>query len=307
MRINLILLIAVLYCLPANAQRGNELLVYAVKGKVTSLFKNAETPVKVGKVLYPGMILKTDDNASLTMLCAKGKPISVFQKGNYPVTKWKDSCNNATNSVTANYFKYIWSQLYAYSPENKEELRKRNDMAVSRGETFETIRSKKTGKLIFSKGMDTVCYDGRSFPLSWNISNYLGDYYFKLYDASGRNLLYQDSLRINYILLDSLKHLLVAGNKYKWSVSGKGIPVSPKKTIYVVSPGEAEKLAQSLLIPLDIPEDTAARFFRTAYILEQKHYLAEAYEWYKKAGEQEAELELYLDQLIRFRNEFWLR
>ena len=307
MRINLILFTAVLYCLPSNAQRGDEMLVYAVKGKVTSLFKNAETPVKVGKVLYPGMILKTEENASLTMLCAKGKPISVNRKGNYPLTKWRDSCNNTANSITANYFKYIWSQLYAYSPENKEELRKRNDMAVSRGETNEPVRTKKLKKIVFSKGMDTVCYDGRSFPLSWDVNDYRGYFYFKLYDASGRNLLYQDSLNNNFILLDSLKHLLVSGKKYRWSVSVKGIPVSPKKTIYAVAPVETEKLLQSLFIPLEIPEDTAARFFRTAYILEQKHYLAEAYEWYKKAGEQDSEVELYRDQFIRFRHEYWIR
>ncbi len=298
---------AVLYCLPVIAQRGDELLVYAVKGKVTSVFKNTETTVKVGKVLYPGMILKTEENASLTMLCTKGKPISVSRKGNYPVTKWKDSCKTDAHSVTANYFKFVWSQLYAYSPENKEEMRKRNEMAVARGEPFETIQTKKPKKLVFSKGMDIVCYDGRHFPLSWNIRYYSGPYYFKLYDASGGKLLYQDSLYNNFISLDSLKQFLVTGKKYQWTVSAKGIPVSAKKMIYAVPVAETEKLRLFLSAPLGITEDTAAVFFRTAYLMEQKHYLAEAYEWYLKAGHLDPEMELYRDQIIRFRNEFWIR
>ena len=302
-----IIVTAVFYCLPSNAQRGDELLVYAVKGKVTSVFKNAETTVKVGKVLSPGMILKTEENATLTMLCAKGKPLFVNRKGNYPVTKWKDSCRTPANSVTSNYFKFIWSQLYAYSPENKEEMNKRNEMAVSRGEPDKDVRSKKPKKMVFSKGMDTVNYDGRSFPLSWNVSNYHGTYYFKLYDAGGRKLLYQDSLRINFIQLDSLKHLLVPGQQYRWTVSAKGIPVSAKKTIYSLRPGETEKMTVSLSAPLDIPEDTAAAYFRTAYMLEQIHFLAEAYVWYQRAGQQDPDMALYRDQLIRFRNEFWIR
>lgn len=298
---------AVLLTIATYAQRGDELIVYSVKGDVTAVYKNSETPVKIGKVLYPGMILRTGDDAALTMLCTRGKAISVNKKGNYPVTKWKDSCRSESRTVTSNYFKYVWGQLYAYSPENKEEMRKRNEMAVSRGEPVGTVRSKRKGKLSISKGLDTVYYDGRSFPLSWNLTHYRGLFHFKLFDAAGRKLLFQDSLRSNFIQLDSLEHLMEKGKKYRWAVAAKGYPVTAKKTIYCIGPEETAKKVTVFSIPLPLHEDSAAACFRTAFLLEQHHFLAEAFEWYKKAASQDPEMELYRDQLIRFRNEYWIR
>ncbi len=299
--------LAVIITISAFAQRGDELVVYAVKGKVTCVYQNAETPVRIGKVLHAGMILKTEDHAALTMLCTRGKTIFVDRKGNYPVTKWKDSCRSNPNSITSNYFKYIWSQLYAYSPEHKEEMRKRNEMAVARGEPAETPVSKKNRKWQISRGLDTLNYDGRSFPISWNLPGYRGWYYFKLYDVTGRKLLYHDSLRSNYILLDSLQNRMIPGNRYRWTVAAKGVPVSSKRVIHYVTTDETTRQVQLLSAPLPITEDSAAVFFRAAFQLEQKHFLAEALEWYLKAGMQDPELELYRDQIIRFRNEFWIR
>ena len=96
------------------------MLVYAVKGEVTAIFKQQETRVKIGKVLKQGTTLKTGKDASLTMICTKGKAISLQKEGSFPLSRWRDSCAVTDESITANYFKYIWQQIYAYSPERKE-------------------------------------------------------------------------------------------------------------------------------------------------------------------------------------------
>lgn len=291
----------------AIAQKGDELLVYAVKGKVTSVYKSKETPVKIGKVLLPGSIVKTQKDASLTMLCTKGKPISLTMQGSFPVTRWRDSCRVTSSSITTNYFKYIWDQMYSYSPEKKERLRRRSDGAVARGEPNTGNKPKKFTKLEFNKGMDTVNYDGNSFPLSWNGSNYKGYYHFTLFDTKGEAILYQDSLKKSFIVIDSFKHVLKEGESYYWTVLARGAPVSKKRVLNFILPQKTTAETEQLMQPLPYPEDSATISFRVAYILEQKHYLAEAYTWYQQASSQNPEMELYRDKLIRFRNEYWIR
>lgn len=295
------------FSFPLLAQRGDELLVYAVKGTVTAVYKKQESPVKIGKVLLPGAVIKTEKDASLTMLCTRGKPISLTRQGSFPVLKWKDSCRSGSASLTTNYFKYIWDQMYSYSPEHLAELRKRNDMAVARGEPPPNFKPKKFTKLEFSPGMDTVNYDGSTFPLSWKGSGYNGFYHFTLYNAKGDSVLYKDSLRSNFILIDSIRHLVSPGKSYRWTVLAKGAPVSKKRVLNYVSADETAELTNAYLKPLPIPEDSATTSFRVAYMLEKRHFFAEACRWYQKASEQNPEMELYRDQFIRFRNEYWIR
>lgn len=296
-----------LLSLPLAAQQGDELLVYAVKGEVYSIFNNKESPVKIGKVLKPEATIKMGKGASVTMLCSKGKPISLTTEGKFPVTRWKDSCRVTTGSISSSYFKYIWNQLYAYSPEHKEEMKKKSDMAVRRGDEPTGTAGKKKPKLEFSSGMDTLKYTGNDFPLSWNGVHYTGKYIFSLYDAKGK-LLYKDSTRFTYINTESIKYLLKEGNTYRWTIGGRGLPVSRKRVLRFVAPQKAADHLDRLLLPVAFPEDSAAAFFRIAYMLERSHYLAEAYNWYQKANDaSDPEIDLYRDQLIRFRNEFWIR
>ena len=60
-------------------------------------------------------------------------------------------------------------------------------------------------------------------------------------------------------------------------------------------------------VPTAIPEDSASQYFRIAFLLEKKHYLADALTWYQKATLADPSIEAYRDKFIRFRNEFWIR
>lgn len=299
----------ILFSLSLFAQRGDELMVYAVKGKVTALYKKKETTVMIGKVLVPGAVIKTGKDASLTMLCNKGKPIQVAKQGSFPVSKWRDSCRVSHSSVTTNYFKYIWDELYSYSPENKAK-RRRDDLAVSRGDPPPVpggIKPVKFTKLVFSKGMDTLNYDGTDFPLSWTGTGYRGFYHFTLYDDLGQTVIFKDSLKTSFIPIGHFSHLLDTGKSYSWTVFATGVPISRKRVLNYVQAEETGKLTEFYLRPTAMPEDSATTSFRVAYMLEQRHFLAAAFQWYRKANEQNPEMILFRDKLIRFRNEYWLR
>src|SRR5215213_3812616 len=102
------------------AQKGDELLVYSLKGGVTVVENNNESRAKIGKILKPGSVIKTQKLAKLTMVCKQGKAISLTKEGIFPVETWKDSCLVSNNSITTKYFQYVWDQLYARSDDYKK-------------------------------------------------------------------------------------------------------------------------------------------------------------------------------------------
>ena len=290
-----------------RAQRGDELLVYAVKGDVTAIYKQQESRVKIGKVLKQGTTLKTGKDASLTMICTKGKAISLQKEGSFPVSRWRDSCTVTEESITANYLKYIWQQMYSYSPEKKDEMRRRNNMAVSRGESPGSGKKQRFTKLEFKKSLDTLQYDGDPFTLSWTGNGYRGMYYFTLYDVLGKDTLYTDSSKLSYIDIKKFANLLEPGKSYRWTVKAAAVPVSKKRVLNYILPEEKQKLMDQLLKPLVIEEDSATTSFRIAYSLESLHYFSAAYHWYQQAALLDPEMPIYRDQLTRFRNDYWIR
>ena len=219
-----------IFFLASGAQKGNDLLVYAVKGTVTTTYNNQESPVKIGKVLRTGASINLRPGARLTMVCKQGKPLAVDREGVFPLERWRDSCKSGTNSMTSNYFKYIWTELYARSPEHAEEDKGVN--AVTRGEAPSRVEYYPNRvKIEFSRGLDTLNYVSGDFPLSWTCYDYDGKYLFKLYDAKTGKLIYKDSLFRSYIMISKFKELLVPGKRYSWTVSAPKAGIIKKRIL----------------------------------------------------------------------------
>ena len=131
-------------------------------GNVTVVENNAETKVKIGKVLKPGSMVKTQKQAQLTMVCKQGKPITISKEGNFPVNNWRDSCRADNNySMTTKYFQFIWDQLYVRSDEYKKE-HPGEDGSLTAAPT----RGDEDLEIYVNEWMDTVNYVPGNFPLS---------------------------------------------------------------------------------------------------------------------------------------------
>src|SRR4051812_22140055 len=114
-------IVLVIASLQSIAQKGDELLVYSLKGNASVIENDKESKLKIGKVLKPGAVIKTQADVRLILVCKEGKPISVTKAGNFPISRWKDSCYTSQNSVSVKYFQYIWDQLYLRSEEYKND------------------------------------------------------------------------------------------------------------------------------------------------------------------------------------------
>jgi hypothetical protein len=186
-------------------------------------------------------------------------------------------------------------------------LRKRNEGAVTRSpvETNEFKPNKKI-KIEFSKGMDTENIGSQDFPLAWTGIGYTGKYQFRLYTNKKRKLILRDSIFRSYISTEKLRDRLETGKSFVWTISAPKSGTIRKRILNIVSDEKIQTLIDELLNPVEVEEDSAAIYFRTAYMLEMKHYLAQAYIYYKKALEANPEFQVYSDKLNRFRSEYWV-
>ena len=286
---------------PVFAQKGDELLVYSLKGNVTVVENNSESRLKIGKVLKAGATIKTQREARLTMVCKQGKPISVTKEGSYPVVKWKDSCATPGGSMASKYFQYIWDQLYVRSDDYK---RAHPDGlgAVVRNEA--PVRGQEDLEILLEEAMDTINYASGNFPLSWSTNlSYTGNYYFTLSSKAGKTV-YKDSVSGNTLSLDKLKKYMRPGSSYSWSLATKKTGTQYGGVINYVSLKTLTRHINKLRLSVDIPEDEGAQHFRVAYLLQHTHYPADAWVYYQKAVVTAPEVEFYQEKLDEFKARF---
>ena len=286
----------------AHAQKGDELLVYSMKGNVTVIENSKESRLKIGKVLKPGSTIKTQKLAKLTMVCKQGKPLTVTKEGIFPVNKWKDSCTTGQSSVTSKYFQYIWDQLYVRSEDYKNE-HPDGVGAVVRSDA--PVRGEEQLEIEFNEGLDTLNYATGIFPLSWSTNlEYSGKYNFTLFNIMSGKELYKDSISGNSIMIDKIKKIMRPGTMYGWSVAAKKTGVCNGGVIKYLPLRAISQQVTRLQKSVDVPEDQAAQYFRVAYLLENSHYLADAFIYYKKAAKAAPDVELYQEKLSQFRKTF---
>ncbi len=301
---NLLPCICFFFLCSANAQKGDELMVYSIKGTVTVIENSKESSVKIGKVLKPGSTIKTQRLAKLTMVCKQGKPLSITKEGTFPIVKWKDSCATVNNSMTSKYFQYIWDQLYVRS----EDYKKEHSGEVGDNERNEApVRGEKVLEIEFTDGLDTINYATGIFCLSWTTSiEYSGNYNFVLLEIKTGKQLYNDSITGHSMLIDKLSRYMRPGNIYSWSVAAGKTGVSEGGVIKYLPVKNINQQISKLQKSVDVPEDKAAQYFRVAYLLEKSHYLADAFIYYQKAAKTSPDIEFFQEKLIEFKKAFQL-
>jgi hypothetical protein len=298
----LIFLCSFVFTTSLFGQTGEELLVYSLKGNVTVVENNAESPIKVGKVLKPGAIIKTQKAAKMTMVCKQGKPISVTKEGVFPVTKWKDSCLTHNNSVTTKYFQFIWDQLYVRSDDYKKDHPQLETLM-----TDAPVRGQEEFEIVTNPYLDTILFSGGNFPLTWDVSKkYENQFYFMLSNATTKKKVFADSVRTKGQWLKDIAKYMKPGQKYLWSVSTKLTGPIDGGIVNYVTASNVTKEINKIKKAIVEGEDLAASYFRMAFLLESKHYLYEAWKYYKLAAETEPANSFYVEKFNEFKKQFGL-
>ena len=283
----------------ANTQ--NNYLLYSFKGNVMVVENNVETKAKVGKSLTNNATLKIPAGAAATIICNEAAMFTISKPGSFALKNMGDSCKVGSNSLSANYVKYVWAQMTKSSgaPGSNRKAYMNNVGAVTRS----------INNIWVDPRLDTVNYSaGEGFPLSWKSYAEAKEFEFFLYSSDNitQPIFKTNVTKLKIPIADFIRKLK-PGNTYFWTAAIKGEENEELKMFNYVTKEtyaaiESEMKAQGAAF-----EGPAEQAYRLAFMLEDAHYLAEAYQYYVKAATLDPANALYRATLMSFKKDYEIK
>lgn len=293
-----ILLSSLLFTLAAAAQ-DNMFVVYSVKGTVSVIENKVESKAKIGTILDGDETIKVGAGSFATLICNETKVFSLSKSGSYTTASLKDSCKITSGSVSSNYMKYVWAEMTKSkgTPEKNRKNFMANVGAVSRG----------INNVWIDPRLDTVNYVSGTIPLSWKSYTDAEEFEFKLYDETGSTVLLSKITKKKHIDVSEILKNVRVGKAYYWTAMVKGEPDNDDLNFFHYVTKEEYNTFYNSVKKHDAAETEAETNFRLGFILEENHYLAEAFNHYQKATQLDTTNSLYRYTFMSFKKDYEMK
>ena len=283
----------------ATAQNGSFLL-YRFKGNVTLIEKKGESKAKVGQVLDNTASIKITNGSVATLICNEAAMFTITKGGTYKLSQFGDSCKVSSSSVSANYVKYVWAQMTksSGSPGSNRKAYMNTVGAVSRS----------INNVWIDPRLDTVNYSGGEFPLSWKSYAEAKEFTFSLFNSDNisQPFFTKNVSKLKIPIKDFINKLKV-GETYYWTAAVKEEENDELKVFNYVSKESFDAFCNSIKKQGAPFETEAEQAYRTAFMLEDAHFLSEAYQYYSKAASLENNNVLYRSTLMSFKKDYEIK
>lgn len=293
------LIILSLFTGVVTAQENNFLL-YSFKGNVSVVENKIESKAKVGKSLTSAAAIKVPAGSMVTLICNEGAMFSINKSGIFQLNNFGDSCRVSSNSVSANYVKYVWAQMTKSggSPGSNRKAYMNTVGAVSRS----------INNIWIDPRLDTINYSGGDFPLSWKSYSEAKDFEFLLYNADNISTpFFSTNVSKLKIPIKDIIGKIKPGISYFWTAAVKGEENEEIKVFNYVTKETFNTVLESIKSQGTSFEAPAEQAYRIAFMLEDKHYLSEAYQYYTKAAAADPTNVLYRSTLMSFKKDYEIK
>lgn len=279
----------------------NNFLLYSIKGNVSVVENNVETKAKVGKVLNGNAQLKIANGGTVTLICNEAAMFTLGKPGQYSLRNFGDSCKVSSNSVSANYVKYVWAQMTksSGSPGSNRKEYMNTVGAVTRGGI---------NNVWIDPRMDTLNYASGNFPLSWKSYAAAKEFVFYLYSADNLSQpIYKSTVNKLKTPIPQFAAKMKPGQTYFWTAAIKGEENDDLKVLNYVSKEAFAELENALKAQGAAFETPAQEAYRMGFMLEDARYLSEAHQYYSKAAQLDPANLLYRSTLMSFRKDYEIK
>ena len=290
----------------AVASAQAQFMLYSMKGNVSIIENKVESKAKIGKMMDGNATIKIAAGGSATFVCNEAAMFSLVKAGTYPLSKFNDSCRADHSSVSANYVKYVWAQMTKSSanPGSNRTAYMNTVGAVARG------GKNGINNVWIDPKLDTVNYSGASstFPLSWKSYADAEEFEFSLYTSD--NIVtpfYSIFLKKLKTPINDFAAKVKPGNMYYWTAAIKGEENDDLKVLNYVSKETYNAVLANIKTIKPAVETPAEEAYRTAFMLEDAHYLAEAFQYYTKASTLDSTNMLYRATLMSFKKDYEIK
>ena len=291
-------------CSVTVAASAQNFLLYSFKGNVSVVENKVESKAKVGKPLTGAASIKIASGGAVTLICNEAAMFTLSKPGTYALSSFGDSCRVSTGSVSSNYVKYVWASMTKTSGSAGSDRKTYMNTvgAVSRGGM---------NPVWIDYKLDTTFYSSGDFFLSWKVFTDAKDFEFQVYDPANLDKpVYKTVVNSKMkIAIPSFINNLTQGNTYYWTTIVKDQPVDDPdlKLLKYVSRTELDALINDLKAQGAAFEAPAEQEYRLGFLLEDKHFLAEAYTYYLKATTLDPANALYRSTLMSFKKDYEIK
>lgn len=295
----LFLLLSTGLALAGSAQ--NNFMIYSIKGNVSVVENNVESKAKVGKTLNSNATVKVAAGGAATLICNEAAMFTLGKAGNYAMKSFGDSCKVSSNSVSANYVKYVWAQMTksSGSPGSNRKEYMNTVGAVSRGGI---------NNVWIDPKLDTLNYSGGEFWLSWKSYAEAKEFVFYLYSSDNiSEPIYKNTVGKLKVPISSFLSKMKPGQTYYWTAAIKGEENEELKVLNYISKEAFAQVETTMKNQGATFEAPAEQAYRLAFMLEDAHYLAEAYQYYTKAATADPTNVLYRSTLMSFKKDYEIK
>jgi hypothetical protein len=278
----------------------NSFMLYSFKGNVSVVENKAESKAKIGRLLNNAATVKVASGGMVTFICNQNAMFTIRKAGSYQLNQFVDSCQVSSSSVSANYVKYVWAQMTKSggSPGSDRKKFMNTVGAVSRS----------INNIWIDPRLDTINYSGGDFPLSWKSYADAKDFEFTLFeDETREKLVFRNTVGKLKIPIQQFVSKLRPGNTYYWTAAVKGEENQEVKVLHFVSKETYNEVLKSLRTSVGAFENEAEEAYRIAFLLEDAHYLSEAYQFYTKAATLAPDVPLYRSTLMSFKKDYEIK
>lgn len=284
-----------------NAQT-NMFVVYSIKGNVSVVENKIETKAKIGTILDGDETIKVGAGSFATLICNETKAFSLSKAGNYTTASLKDSCKMTGGSVSSNYMKYVWNEMT--KPKGTPEKNRKDFMS----NVGATKRGGDINNVWVDPRLDSVNYVSGTIPLSWKcFVDDVEEFEFRLYDDAKTKVIFSKNVKKKHVDVADILKEIQPGKTYYWSATVKGEPENVARHYLRYIPKDEYQTFFNAIKKTDAAESDAEMNFRLGFVLEENHYIAEAYNYYLKATQLDATNSLYRFTYMSFKKDFEIK
>lgn len=280
--------------------QSNNFLLYSFKGNVSVVENKVESKAKVGKSLANTASIKVPAGSMVTLICNEAAMFTLNKPGTYALNMFGDSCKVSSSSVSANYVKYVWAQM----------TKPTGSAGSNRKAYMNTVGavSRSINNVWIDPRLDTINYSGGDFPLSWKSFAEAKDFEFLLYNSDNITTpfftTYVSKLKIP---IADISSKIKPGNSYFWTAAIKGEENDEVKVFNYVTKETFNAVVDDIKKQAAAYEAPAEQAYRIAFMLEDAHYLSEAYQYYMKAATTDPTNALYRSTLMSFKKDYEIK
>ena len=286
--------------LAVYASAQNQFLLYSYKGNVSVIENKVESKAKAGKPLNNTATLKIAPGGTVTLICNEAAMFTLTKPGTFPMSSFGDSCKIVNSSVSANYVKYVWAQM----------TKPTGSAGSNRKAYMNTVGavSRSINNIWVDPRLDTVNYSSGEFPLSWKSYAEAKEFDFFLFNPDNiAEPFYSTTVDKLKISIPAISARIKPGNTYFWISAVKGEENEERKILNYVTKETFNAVLENIKAQGAAFEAPAEEAYRIAFMLEDAHYLSEAYQYYTKAATLDSANVLYRSTLMSFKKDYEIK